>query len=125
MKRAIINLLSIRKHIPCAILVDAMPLQLSDTAFRDIPIHSFAKGESLSSSIAAASIVAKATRDRIMGKLDGIFPGYQLRNHKGYGTKEHRKALDKQKHSIIHRVSFLNKTFDKGENDKKKQQSLF
>ena len=125
MKRAVVNLLTIRKERPHAILVDAMPLRLDNTGYEQIPVHSFSKGESLSSSIAAASIIAKVTRDRIMGKLEALFPGYQLRNHKGYGTKIHKNALDKQKHSIMHRVSFLNKTFDKGENEQKQQQSLF
>jgi len=102
-----------------------MPLKLHDTAYRDIAIHHFPKGESLSTSIAAASIVAKVTRDRLMSKFDAIFPGYTFRNHKGYGTKIHKKAIDKNKHTIIHRLSFLNKTFDRGQNEYKQQNSLF
>jgi len=125
MKRAAINLLTVTQKLPYAILVDAMPLKLYDTIYKDIPIKHFAKGESLSSSIAAASIIAKVTRDRIMGKLEKIFPGYQLEEHKGYGTQAHKRALEKQKHSIIHRISFLQKTFYKGKNEQKNQQLLF
>jgi len=125
MKRAAINLLTMTHNTPHAILIDAIPLHLSNTNYKNIPIHHFAKGESLSSSIAAASIVAKVTRDRIMGKLDKIFPGYQLQEHKGYGTQTHKNILEKQKHSIIHRTSFLQKTFYKGKNEQKNQLSLF
>jgi len=111
MKRAALNLLATCEQKPSAILIDAMPLRLCHTAYSNIPVHHFTKGESKSTSIAAASIVAKVERDRIMGKLDAVFPGYQLRHHKGYGTKKHRNAVEKQKHTIIHRVSFLNKSF--------------
>ena len=63
MKKALVNLLAICPQVPSTILVDAMPLQLSDTNFKDIPVHYFPFGESKSSSIAAASIIAKVTRD--------------------------------------------------------------
>jgi len=109
MKKALLHLLAKSPQKPSAILVDAMPLRLSDTAYCSIPVHNFTKGESKSTSIAAASILAKVERDRIMGKLDAIFPGYELRHHKGYATKKHRNHVEKQKHTIIHRVSFLNK----------------
>ena len=125
MKRATLQLASTQQVLPSAILVDAMPLDLSETAYKNIPIHHFPKGESFSDSIAAASIIAKVTRDRLMNKLDLLFPGYQLRDHKGYGTKVHKKALDLQKKTIIHRTSFLNKTFDEKENEHKEQLSLF
>jgi len=125
MKRAFLQLAMTQEVIPSAILVDAMPLNLSDTAYKKVPVHHFVKGESFSTSIAAASIVAKITRDRIMGKLDALFPGYQLRNHKGYGTKIHKDALGRHKKTIIHRISFLNKTFDERKNEHKEQLKLF
>jgi len=125
MKRAVIHLLSISNIRPTVILIDAMPLKLTDTSFHCIPIHHFPKGESKSTSIAAASIVAKATRDAIMKRLDLIFPGYNLAQHKGYCTKYHQQAIYNQKHSIVHRLSFLGKLFIfNDEYDYKKQLSL-
>ena len=124
MKKALLHLLAISDQKPSSILVDAMPLKLCHTAYSNIPVYHFTKGESKSTSIAAASIVAKVERDRIMGKLDAVFPGYQLRNHKGYGTKKHKNAVKKQKHTIIHRVSFLNKSFIDRDYDNQEQLTL-
>ena len=107
MKKALVNLLSIAPQRPGAILVDAMPLTLAETGITDIPIYFFNKGESLSSSIAAASIVAKVTRDRLMGHYATLFPGYTLEQHKGYATKDHQDALIIQRQTIIHRTTFL------------------
>jgi ribonuclease HII len=64
------------------------------------------RGDSRSASIAAASIIAKVTRDRIMGYLDGAYPGYGFAKHKGYGTAEHRARLRELGPSPIHRRSF-------------------
>src|SRR3989344_3906305 len=58
-------------------------------------------------SISAASIIAKVYRDNIMERLDGEFPGYGFAKHKGYGTKEHQRALSKFGPTIVHRKSFL------------------
>jgi len=88
------------------ILIDAMPITLSGN-FSTIQTTHFPKGESRSVSIAAASIVAKVTRDRLMEKMDLIVPGYSLAKHKGYATPEHRQALLTKGHSIIHRETFL------------------
>lgn len=109
MKKALINLLAISPYKPQSILVDAMPLTLLDTAFATIPVHHFNKGESLSSSIAAASILAKVKRDAMMTALDPLFPGYLLGQHKGYSTAIHQKAVFDLERSIIHRQSFLKK----------------
>jgi len=111
MKKAAIHLIASSDIKPSAILVDAIPLNLSDTSYCSIPVYYFPKGEKKSTSIAAASIVAKVTRDKMMKKLDPIFPGYHLAQHKGYGTKKHKTAIDNQKHTIIHRTSFLKKSF--------------
>ena len=65
------------------------------------------KGDSKSISIAAASILAKVTRDHIMYTYDEMYPGYGFKAHKGYGTKEHYDAIEKQGITPIHRKSFL------------------
>lgn len=65
------------------------------------------KGDGHSLSIAAASIIAKVTRDRIMSVEDKNYPAYGFEKHKGYGTKEHIKALRENGPSPIHRKSFL------------------
>lgn len=67
---------------------------------------SIIKGDAKSKSIAAASIVAKVTRDRIMSSYDKIYPQYGFSKHKGYPTKEHRLILKKIGPSLIHRKSF-------------------
>lgn len=109
MKKALLHLLALTKQTPSAILIDAMPLPLFDTAFSSIPVHHFIKGESKSSSIAAASIVAKVFRDNLMTKLDALFPGYQLAQHKGYATKAHRSRIKEIRHSLMHRPTFIRK----------------
>ena len=63
-------------------------------------------GDVYSISIAAASVVAKVTRDRIMQRLDRLYPGYGFASHKGYGTREHQAALDRLGVCPIHRRSF-------------------
>jgi ribonuclease HII len=68
--------------------------------------HAITHGDSLVLSIAAASIVAKVTRDRLMVKLDGDFPGYGFARHKGYGTPEHRRMLHGLGPCPIHRTTF-------------------
>ena len=83
MKQAIDNL-SIR---PEHILIDAMKLDL------DIPSTSIIKGDAKSESIAAASVIAKVTRDRMMYELDKKYPMYGFASHKGYPTKKHIAAL--------------------------------
>ena len=67
---------------PDALLIDAVDLR----AIVDLPQHSLVRGDSISLSIAAASIVAKVSRDRAMVKLDALYPGYGFWKHKGYGT---------------------------------------
>src|SRR5574344_1620500 len=82
------------------VLIDAMPLDL------DIPSTSIIKGDSLSISIAAASVVAKVTRDRMMYELDKKYPMYYLKNNKGYGTKKHIEAINKYGIIKEHRKTF-------------------
>lgn len=71
------------------------------------------KGDSLSASIAAASILAKVSRDRYMKQLAEQYPEYQFEKHKGYGTKLHNELILKYGPSPVHRMYFLRKLFDK------------
>ena len=71
-----------------------------------IPQKSIANGDALSLSIAAASIVAKVTRDRWMVQLENRYPGYGFAQHKGYGTRQHREALARLGPSPVHRLSY-------------------
>lgn len=71
------------------------------------PVHNIVKGDALSHSIAAASIVAKVTRDRIMIELDALYPVYKFAKHKGYGTSEHVDAIVKYGYCPIHRRTFV------------------
>lgn len=67
------------------------------------------KGDSLCADIAAASVLAKVSRDRYMLQMDELYPQYHFRQHKGYGTKLHYEALREYGPSPIHRLSFLRK----------------
>lgn len=82
------------------VLIDAMPLDI------DIPTTSIIKGDSLSITIAAASVIAKVTRDREMYELDKIYPMYDLKNNKGYGTKKHIEAICQYGITNYHRLSY-------------------
>jgi len=75
------------------------------------PVKTVIKGDSLSASIAAASILAKVTRDRLMEQLDETYPQYGFAVHKGYGTKRHYAALTEFGPSPIHRMTFLKKFY--------------
>jgi ribonuclease HII len=72
----------------------------------EIPTESLVQGDGLSISIAAASIIAKVTRDRIMIELDEKYPKYGFRRHKGYATEQHRQAIHEHGPCPIHRKSF-------------------
>ncbi len=74
-----------------------------------IPCQTVVKGDSLSMSIAAASILAKVTRDRLMLELDEKYPLYEFKKHKGYGTALHMELIRKYGPSECHRPSFLKK----------------
>ena len=74
-----------------------------------IPYLQIIKGDAKSASVAAASILAKVSRDRSMAQAALLYPGYGFDKHKGYGTPEHRAALKKYGPCKIHRMSFLKK----------------
>lgn len=86
---------------PDCLLIDAVTLPNVHMAQRAI-----VKGDSLSRSIAAASVVAKVTRDRVMAELHDRYPQYNFRTHKGYGTAEHLRLLDQFGPCEMHRKCF-------------------
>ena len=96
MKEAINNLEVKPEHI----LIDAMPLDL------EIPTTSIIKGDLLSISISAASVIAKVTRDHMLYEIDKEYPMYDLKNNKGYGTKRHIEAIKQYGITKYHRLSF-------------------
>ena len=104
MQRAVASL-SIK---PDYILVDGNKLPNFE-----IPAQYVIKGDSLSASIAAASVLAKVTRDDVMLKMAEQYPGYGFEIHKGYGTKAHYAALTQLGASPIHRLTFLKKFYGK------------
>ena len=77
----------------------------------DIPAAAIVKGDQKSESIAAASILAKVSRDRLMLEMAEKYPGYGFEKHKGYGTKAHREAILEKGPCSIHRMSFLKKLY--------------
>jgi ribonuclease HII len=77
-----------------------------------LPAVTVVKGDSLSASIAAASVLAKVTRDDLMLEMAETYPEYGFEIHKGYGTKAHYEALRKYGASSIHRQSFLKKFYE-------------
>ena len=87
---------------PAVLLNDAV--RIPQVAIQQVPII---KGDAKSVSIAAASIVAKVTRDRMMEQYEEVFPGYGFARNKGYGSKDHIEALQTMGPTAIHRRSFI------------------
>ena len=98
MKQAVLKL----STTPDFILVDAFPIK-----DLDIEQHAIIKGDTKSLNIAAASIIAKVTRDRMMVKLDELYPQYGFAKNKGYGSAEHIEAIKKYGPCKAHRRSFI------------------
>ena len=86
------------------VLSDAMPLPDIDK-----PYQAIVKGDQKSLSIAAASIIANVTRDRLMVEYDKVLPGSDFASNKGYGTKKHIEGLKELGPSPIHRRTFIKK----------------
>ena len=76
-----------------------------------LPVQTVVHGDSLSASIAAASVLAKVTRDNLMLEMAETYPGYSFEIHKGYGTKAHYAALEAMGPCPIHRKTFLKKFY--------------
>jgi len=96
MREAVMRLQPAADHL----LIDAMRLDC------ELPQHAIIHGDALSASIAAASILAKVERDRMMCEWDAVFPEYGLASHKGYSTPQHLAALEKYGPTPLHRQSF-------------------
>ncbi len=99
-KKAMIEAVNNLSVKPEHLLIDAVKLNI------DIPQTSIIKGDAKSESIAAASIVAKVTRDRMMIELDKEHPEYDFKHNKGYGTKKHIEAIEKYGILKEHRKTF-------------------
>ena len=87
---------------PDLLLIDAVKLEGTG-----VPVNAIIKGDAKSNSIAAASILAKVSRDHMMIDYDREYPGYGFAKHKGYGTKDHYAAIREYGMTPIHRRSFL------------------
>ena len=99
-KKAMIEAVNNLNVKPEHLLIDAVKLNI------DIPQTSIIKGDAKSESIAAASIIAKVTRDRMMIELDKLHPEYDFKHNKGYGTKKHIEAIEKYGIIKEHRKTF-------------------
>lgn len=97
---------------PQLVLVDAVKLNA------DVPCGAIVKGDAISYNIAAASIIAKVTRDRLMREFDALYPQYGFARNKGYGTREHIEALKACGPSPIHRRTFTGHFVSEAEYDK-------
>jgi ribonuclease HII len=98
---------------PGHLLIDGnrfTPESATGTSNYPVPYTMLVGGDSRSFSVAAASIIAKVTRDRIMEGLDRIYPGYGFARHKGYATRAHREAITRLGVSPVHRRSFACRT---------------
>lgn len=106
-RQAMIRALRALHPAPDFVLTDAMPLRRpGDAEEFPIPFRAVIHGDALSVSIAAASILAKVTRDARLEELDRLYPQYQLKKNKGYGTREHLEALAEHGPCPEHRHTF-------------------
>ena len=105
------SLLAMRRAVdsltlkPDIVLIDGNIVR----GFAGLNTKSIIRGDTLSPNIAAASILAKVTRDRYMKELDEIYPEYNFKQNKGYPTKEHASSIRKYGASPVHRIHFLKK----------------
>jgi ribonuclease HII len=99
--------LAMRRAVTALSLKPAHALVDGNYAFPlPCPVRTVVKGDALSLSIAAASILAKTARDRLMAQMDAVYPGYGFAQHKGYGAAAHIEALQRLGPSPIHRPSW-------------------
>ncbi|CAN7518985.1 ribonuclease HII [Paenibacillus sp. LjRoot56] len=109
-------------QVPDYLLVDAENVDM------DLPQSAIIHGDALSQSIAAASIIAKVTRDRMCAEWDELYPEYGIAVHKGYATKHHREMLLRYGPTLLHRKLFIRKIMaqlEAQENDSQTEQLLF
>ncbi|MBW2059163.1 MAG: ribonuclease HII [Deltaproteobacteria bacterium] len=100
-QKAMLTAVHCLRVVPGLLLIDGVtPIPIS------VPQRTIVRGDNLSVSIAAASIIAKVTRDRIMVAYDERYPQYDFAKHKGYGTLEHREAIRRHGYCECHRKSF-------------------
>lgn len=110
MRRAVLQMAARYPHIFAQvghITVDAMPLTLPESLAHHPSIASFPKGEDFSRSIAAASIIAKVTRDRLMQNMDTLFPRYRFGSDKAYASPHHCETVRTGAATFIHRPQFI------------------
>lgn len=100
-RHAMLEAVSNLSQQPDMLLIDGIT-----TIDTPLPQKTIKKGDSLSLTIAAASIVAKVSRDRLMRKLDAVYPGYGFATHKGYGCASHMEAIRLLGPSSVHRLTF-------------------
>jgi len=99
--------LAMRRAVQALGLLPAFALVDGNYAFAlPCPVRPVVRGDSICASIAAASILAKTARDRLMMEMDALHPGYGFAAHKGYGVPEHAAALERLGPCAIHRMSF-------------------
>lgn len=98
MRRAAVALTRTPQHV----LIDGLPVRPFP-----LPHTAIVEGDAISYSIAAASVIAKVTRDRLMAEMDARYPGYEFAQHKGYSTALHLERLQQHGPCPIHRRSFL------------------
>lgn len=115
MKKAVEDL----KIKPDIVLTDAVKIDIT------LPQENIIKGDAKSYNIAAASILAKVYRDRLMKTLSQKYPNYNFAKHKGYGTKEHIENIRKYGKCEIHRVTFIKKIINQWKNKTKKNIFLY
>jgi len=99
-RRAMLEALAALTVRPHAVVVDGLPVDLG------VESHAVVRGDSLIAAVAAASVVAKVSRDALMARLDLEFPGYGFAAHKGYGTPDHLAAIERLGPCEVHRRSF-------------------
>lgn len=117
------TMLAMRKSVdnlkikPDIVLIDGPSDPYSPYLYESVNSLCIIKGDQLSASIAAASIVAKVSRDRLMKQIDKEYPDYCFSKHKGYGTKLHFEMIEKYGISPIHRKTFLKKYLSRHEQE--------
>ena len=125
MKKAVMQLfesMPLKRSSIKYVVSDAVPFLIpQEYRHEHLEFVHFPKGERVSTTIAAASIVAKVTRDALMKSLNPLFHAYNFEQHKGYATQEHIEALKKHGPSILHRTSFLGNIQLKQEHDEAQQ----